>query len=181
MRLAVLFQKEKAMITFDEMMKVDVQRLYDMEKELLDGLLYMSENATNPQLKQAFDQHRNETMMHCQRLEQIAQSRGFEPDGEKSYVARALIKETKDTVDDMDASPLKDAALIACAQKAEHVEMAAYGTARTFAMQAGLQDAVGLFDQTLQDEKNADQTLTQLAESGINQQAVTSSGQAYAG
>ena len=176
-----VFHQEKAMMNFDEMMKMDVQRLYDMEKELMDGLLYMSENATNPQLKQAFDQHRSETMVQCQRLEQIAQMRGFEPDGEKSYVARALIKETKDTVGDMDPSPLKDAALIACAQKVEHVEMAAYGTARTFAMQAGLQDAVGLFEQTLQEEKNADQTLTQLAESGINQEALKSSGQAYAG
>ena len=166
-------------MNFDELMQDEIQRLYYMEKELLDGLQYMSEQAQNPQLKQAFDQHRAETMQHCQRLEQIAQMRGFEPDGEKSHVAKALIKDTKDIVGDLDASPMRDACLIGCAQKAEHVEMAAYGTARTLAQQLGFQDAVNLFEQTLQEEKNADQLLTQLAESGINQEAAQTSGQAY--
>ncbi len=159
-------------MNFDDLMKMDVQRLYDMEKNLLDGLMFLSEKAQNPQLKQAFDMHRQETMGQCQRLEQIAQMQGFEPDGEKSNATRGLIKDTQDTVGDMEPSPMRDAALIGCAQKAEHMEIAAYGTARELAMQMGLNDASSLFQQTLDEEKNADMTLTQLAESGINRQAV---------
>jgi ferritin-like metal-binding protein YciE len=71
-----------------------------------------------------------------------------------------------------------DALIIACAQKAEHVEIACYGTARTLAQQVGMQEAVGLLEQTLEEEKRADQLLTQIAESGVNQQAVSQSSQA---
>ena len=165
-------------MNFDDLMKTDVQRLYDMEKELMDGLAYMSEQAQNPQLKQAFDMHRQETMGHCQRLEQIAQMQGFNPDGEKSHATRGLIKDTQNTIGDMEPSPMRDAALIGCAQKAEHLEIAAYGTARELAMQMGLNDASNLFQQTLDEEKKSDVTLTQLAQSGINSQAVQAN-QAY--
>lgn len=159
-------------MNFDDLMKMDVQRLYDMEVQLTDGLMFMSEKAQNPQLKQAFDMHRQETMGHSKRLEQIAQMQGFEPGGEKSHATRGLIKDTENTIGDMEPSPMRDAALIGCAQKAEHMEISAYGTARELAMQMGLQEASNLFQQNLDEEKKADQTLTQLAESGINRQAV---------
>src|SRR5206468_12098572 len=90
-------------------------------------------------------------------------------------------KGSKVYADDFDEVPLRDVVLIAGAQKAEHIEMAMYGTAKTLCQTLGMTDAVMLLDKTLQEEKQADQLLTQIAESGINQAAVQISGQAYAG
>ena len=166
---------------FTDLMRKELRSMYDMEQQLVDALADMAEKAQNPQLKQAFVDHRAQTMEHVRRLEQVAQFGGFDPDGETAHVAREMIKQAKSVVGDLDAGAVRDAALIIFGQKAEHVEMAAYGSARTLCQMMGLTDAVPLLEQTLQEEKQADQLLTQLAESGINQAAIQNQGQAYAG
>jgi ferritin-like metal-binding protein YciE len=166
---------------FKDLLQTEIRKMYDMEKELTDGLADMAEKAQNPQLKQAFMDHRQQTMEHVRRLEQVAQMGGFDIDGEKADVIHTLRKATKGVIGDYEEGPLLDAALIASGQKAEHIEMAMYGTARSLCKTLGMTDALPLLEQSLQEEKDADMLLTQLAESGINQQAMQISGQAYAG
>ncbi len=166
---------------FRELMAKELRSMYDMEVQLTDALADMAEKATSPQLKQAFVDHRQQTMEHVRRLEQVAQFAGIDTGGEKAHVARELIKQAGKVGGDIDAGPVRDAALIMFGQKAEHMEMAVYGTMRNLCQQMGLTDAVPLLEQTLQEEKQADQLLSQLAESGINQAAVSNQGQAYAG
>ena len=155
--------------------------MYDMEKQLVDGLQDMADKASNPQLKQAFLDHRAQTMEHVRRLEQVAQFCGFDPDGGKSDITKTLIKGAKSKAGDFDEGAVRDAALIMSAQKAEHIEMALYGTAKNLCQKMGMTNCVPLLDQTLQEEKQADQLLSQLAESGINDMAIRNQGQAYAG
>jgi ferritin-like metal-binding protein YciE len=165
-------------MNFEQMMQTEIQKLYDTETQLMNGMTLMMEKAQSPELRQAFEQHRNETEGQIRRLEQVAQAAGFTPQGETSLVAQALVQEAQQVLQSAQPSPVTDALIIACAQKAEHVEIACYGTARTLAQQVGMQEAVGLLEQTLEEEKRADQLLTQIAESGVNQQAVSQSSQA---
>lgn len=163
-------------MNFDQMMQLEIQRLFDTENQLLEGLRFMGEKAQSEQLRQAFERHRTESEQQVQRLQQIGQMVGFPVEGQESIVARALVQEAQRTLGNAEPSPVTDAALIAAAQKAEHLEIACYGTARTLAMQVGNQDVADLLDQTLDEEKRTDERLTQLALSGINQQAIEKGG-----
>ena len=166
---------------FNDLFQKEIRSMYDMEVQLVDALADMAEKAQNPQLKQAFVDHRAQTMEHMRRLEKVAQIAGFDTDGEKSHVVRQLIKDAGGLADDIDPGSVRDAALIMAGQKAEHIEMALYGSARSLCQTMGLTDAVPLLEQTLQEEKQADEMLSQLAQSGINAAAVSNQGQAYAG
>jgi ferritin-like metal-binding protein YciE len=149
-----------------------LQDLYDAEQRLVQALPKMAEAAHSPSLKQAFQHHLRETQNHVKRLEHAFQSLGKPAKGKTCEAMKGLVAEGQEAIDAEGDPDVKDAALIAAAQRVEHYEIAAYGTARTFARRLR-KEAVGrLLEETLAEEKTADQKLTQLAESGINQSAV---------
>lgn len=145
--------------------------LYDAEQRLTDALPKMAEAATSSQLKQAFTQHFSQTKEHVRRLEQVFNQIGKQPEGETCPAMKGLIQEGQQAISAKGDSAVKDAALIAAAQRVEHYEMAGYGTVRTFAQQLGMQNVASILQKTLDEEGQTDKLLTQLAERGINQQA----------
>jgi ferritin-like metal-binding protein YciE len=154
----------------------ELQDLYDAEKQLLQALPKMAQAASNRELREAFEHHLDETRDHAQRLEEIFGQLGISGSGETCEAMRGLIKEGEKTIA-MDGDPTaKDAALIAAAQRVEHYEIAAYGTARTLAGELDHDEAQDLLDQTLDEEANADKLLTKIAtggmlKTGVNEQA----------
>ena len=146
----------------------ELRDAYDAEKQLLKALAKMAKTATAPELAQAFTSHRAETEGQIERLEQVfgildERVRGKHCDG-----IAGIIEEGKAAMEeDFDAATL-DACLVASGNRAEHYEMAAYGTLIAWANTLGLKDAVALLQETLDEEKAADQKLTQLAEGGLN-------------
>jgi ferritin-like metal-binding protein YciE len=144
--------------------------LYDAESQLIKALPKMAEAANSGNLRQSFEDHLEQTRGHAQRLETIFGKLGEKPKGEKCKGMEGLVKESSEVLDeDMDEN-VKDAAIIAAAQRVEHYEIAGYGTVRTFANLLGDREAAALLEQTLEEEKETDQQLTELAE-GINIEA----------
>ena len=111
---------------------------------------------------------------HVQRLEKVFAEMGKEPKAETCQAIKGLIEEGEQMISNTDESPVRDAGIIAAANRVEHYEMAGYGSARTFAQILGLRSAVSLLEQTLEEEKMADKKLTQLAETMINDEALRS-------
>jgi len=158
--------------TMEDLFMEQVQDLYDAEKRLVKALPKMAEASTSQSLRQAFESHLLETEGHVSRLESVFRTLGLEPKSHTCDAMKGLISEGEDMVSDIDESPLRDAGLIAAANRVEHYEIAAYGSARTFADILGLSEAAILLEQTLQEEKKADQKLTQLAEDMVNDEAL---------
>lgn len=148
-----------------------LEDLYDAEQRLSKALPKMAEAATNGDLKQAFEMHARQTDGHVQRLEQVFQRLGHEAERQTCHAMKGLIKEGEEMIDATGDKDVKDAGLIAAAQRVEHYEMAGYGSVRTFAQQLGLSDVAGILQQTLNEEGETDHKLTKIAESHINQQA----------
>jgi ferritin-like metal-binding protein YciE len=162
--------------TLQDVYTHELQDLYDAENQLLQALPKMAQAASNQELREAFEHHLDETRDHVQRLEEIFGQLGISGSGETCEAMRGLIKEGEKTIA-IDGDPTaKDAALIASAQRVEHYEIAAYGTARTLAGELDYDDAQDLLDQTLDEESNADKLLTKIAtggmlKTGVNEQA----------
>lgn len=148
-----------------------LEDLYDAEQRLTSALPKMADAANSQQLKQAFLQHLSQTNRHVTRLEGIFQSLGLEPKRETCQAMKGLMSEGSEMIDAEGDPMVKDAALIAAAQRVEHYEMAGYGTVRAFATHLGLPEAARTLQQTLDEEADADRILTDLAESGINARA----------
>ncbi len=150
----------------------EVKDLYSAETQLVEALPKMAKAAHDRKLRSAFDKHLTETKAHVKRLEQVSEQLGFKPTGQKCSGMEGLVEEGSDMIDE-DAPPdVKDAGLIAAAQRVEHYEIAGYGTARTFAQRLGMDDIASALGETLEEEKAADIALTELAVSGINEAAV---------
>lgn len=149
-----------------------LQDLYDAEQRLVQALPKMAEAANDRALKDAFKMHLRETEGQVTRLERAFQSMGQAPKAKTCDAMKGLVAEGQEAIDAEGDPSVKDAALIAAAQRVEHYEIAAYGSARAFARRVRNNSVAQLLDQTLAEEKNADQKLTQIAESAINQQAV---------
>jgi ferritin-like metal-binding protein YciE len=160
--------------TMEDLFLEQVEDLYDAERRLVKALPKMAEASTSQTLRQAFESHLLETEGHVSRLEVIFRTLGQDAKAHTCDAMKGLISEGEDTISDIDESPLRDAGLIAAANRVEHYEIAAYGSARTFADILGLSEAASLLEQTLQEEKRADQKLTQLAESMVNDEALRS-------
>jgi ferritin-like metal-binding protein YciE len=148
-----------------------IEDLYDAEQRLTKALPKMAEAANSSQLKQAFQSHLTETEGHVSRLEQIFREINVHPKRETCEAMKGLIAEGEEMVKANGDPEVKDAALIAAGQRVEHYEMAGYGTARAFAKRLGLNQAATLLEQTLQEEKAADQKLNTIAESSVNRAA----------
>lgn len=149
----------------------ELEDLYDAEKRLTDALPKMAEAASDADLKQAFKAHEMQTHQHVARLEEIFHRIGKSPSRETCQAMKGLIKEGEEMIDAKGNEAVRDAALIAAAQRVEHYEIAGYGTLRTFARQLGLMDVAQTLQQTLDEEGETDQRLTEIAESRINPQA----------
>jgi ferritin-like metal-binding protein YciE len=149
----------------------ELKDLYSGAQQIIKALPKMAENSTSADLRRAFEEHLEQTRVHAERLEQIFEKLDESPKGQKCKGLEGIIEEGEDIID-ADAPPaVCDAALIASAQRVEHYEIAAYGTARTYARRLGFEDQAQLLDQTLQEEGETDKKLTSLAESWINEEA----------
>ena len=141
-----------------------LQHLHSAETQITDALPKMIEKATDPELKRALDTHLQETRQHVARLEQILQSAAGNVDSKKNKGMAALITEGEDLIKDASDESVRDAGIIAAAQRVEHYEMATYGTVRTFAEILGHTEQADLLDTTLEEEKHADSVLTEIAD-----------------
>jgi ferritin-like metal-binding protein YciE len=149
-----------------------LQYVYDAEKQLTDALPELAEAACTPQLRQAFEQHLQETKEHVGRMEEIFRRVGEQPQTKPNSVLAQIRQETKQMMENIEKSELRDAALIVAGNQVEHYEMAAYGSLRTFAQLLGHQDVVDILQKTLEEEKKADAKLTEVGESQVNIQAL---------
>ena len=144
--------------------------IYSAETQLVKALPKMAKAAQDEELKQGFLDHLEQTKEHVSRLEEIFEEHDEKPTGKKCAAMAGLVEEGSETIGE-DATPeVKDAMLIAAAQRIEHYEIAAYGTVKTFANLLGHEDAAKLLEETLQEEVDTDEKLTQAAES-INMEA----------
>jgi len=141
-----------------------LQHLHSAETQITNALPKMIEKASDSQLKRALDTHLQETKGHVARLEQILRSEEGDVESKKNKGIAALITEGEDLIKDASDDSVRDAGIIAAAQRVEHYEMASYGTVRTFAEILGLTEQANLLEKTLEEEKHADALLTQIAD-----------------
>jgi ferritin-like metal-binding protein YciE len=141
----------------------ELRDIYDAEKQLTKALPKMAKAAESPDLRAGFEEHLEITRMQVNRCEEIFKSLGMAARGKPCEGMKGLIEEGQEMMEELETGPTLDAALIASAQKVEHYEIASYGTLATFAEILGLQDAKDLLGQTLDEEKEADEKLTQVA------------------
>lgn len=160
--------------SMEDLFLAEIEDLYDCEKRLTKALPKMAKASTSPDLRQAFESHLQETQGHLERLEKVFSAMGKQPKAETCQAIKGLIEEGEEMISNTDQSPVRDAGIIAAANRVEHYEMAAYGSARAFAQTLGLASAVSLLEQTLEEEKKADKKLTQLAATKINSEALRS-------
>ena len=147
---------------------------YDAEKQLTKALPKLAKAASNPKLREAFEKHLEETQGHVRRLEQVFESLDERVRGKHCDGIAGIIEEGKAIMEESFEDGAMDACLIAAGQRAEHYEMAAYGTLVAWAQAMGHNEAAKLLQQTLDEEKAADKKLSSLAEGGINQSAADS-------
>ena len=155
----------------------ELKDLYNAENQLVKALPKMAKKASAPELKEAFEDHLKQTKTHVERLERIFDDLDEKPTGKTCKAMKGLVEEGQEVIDEDGEESVLDAALIGAAQRVEHYEMAGYGVVRTFASLLGEDDAAELLQKTLDEEGEADQKLTSLAEEIINPEASASNGQ----
>jgi ferritin-like metal-binding protein YciE len=148
----------------------ELRDLYSAETQLTKALPKMAKASSNTELRRAFEEHLRQTSEHVSRLEQIFDMLEEKPTGKKCLGMEGLVKEGAETIGEEYEDAVMDAGIIGAAQRVEHYEIAAYGTAREFAQLLGEDEHISLLEETLEEEKQTDQKLTQLAEE-INSQA----------
>lgn len=161
--------------SLDGLLVEQLKDLYDAESRLIEALPEMAEAASSTDLKRAFQSHLGETQDHVRRLDQVFNILGEGPETTTCEAMKGLLKEGKEMIEAKGDPNVKDAALIASAQRVEHYEIASYGTARTFAERLGHVEAARILQQTLDEEGAADKKLTQIAEDSINWKASVAS------
>jgi ferritin-like metal-binding protein YciE len=145
--------------------------IYFAEKKILSTLPKMAKAAQSEDLKAAFEKHETQTEEHVARLEKVFEEIDETPRGKTCDAIMGIIEEGQEIMKEFKGAPALDAGLLAAAQAVEHYEIARYGTLKTWAAELGHQQAVKLLEQTLSEEKQTDELLTQLAESEVNQHA----------
>jgi ferritin-like metal-binding protein YciE len=156
---------------FKDMYVAELQELANMENQLFEALKRMADAASHPSLKKELMRHRDETKEQSKRLQSILQNHGAKLRAHTDQAMEALVNETKKMLSLLEGD-LRDAGLIASAQKIEHYEIAAYGTAAALAGQLDLRDDQRMLHDSLEEERKADAALTNLAKGGVNQDAV---------
>jgi ferritin-like metal-binding protein YciE len=152
----------------------ELKDLYSAETQLVKALPKMAKGAESEELRQGFEEHLEQTKGHVQRLEQIFQALGESPKGKKCKGMEGLVEEGSEVLEEDFEGPVLDAALIGAAQRVEHYEIAGYGTVRALAEALGEDEHVSLLTETLDEEKETDEKLTELA-GQINEQAASES------
>jgi ferritin-like metal-binding protein YciE len=145
--------------------------IYFAERQILKNLPKMAKAARSEELKKAFLTHRDETERHVERLQEVFELIGKRAQAKTCEAIKGILEEGEEIMEEYGSSEALDAGLLAAAQAVEHYEMSRYGTLKTWAGQLGLQDAVRLLDETLQEEKKTDALLSDLAESSVNREA----------
>jgi ferritin-like metal-binding protein YciE len=159
--------------TMDDLLVHTLRDIYYAEQQIVRALPTMIEKATNRQLRSAFEDHLAETQNHVRRVEQVFEMYGVERKTVKCPAIDGIIKEADEVASEVevDDKQVLDAALIAAAQAVEHYEIAGYGTLIAWAEELGRSDCASLLNENLEEEKAADQKLTEIAESEVNLQA----------
>ena len=145
--------------------------IYFAEKKILSALPKMAKAAQSAELSAAFEKHERETEEHVTRLEQVFEELDETARGKTCDAIIGIISEGQEVMKEFKGKPALDAGLLAAAQAVEHYEIARYGTLKTWAAELGLARSAKLLETTLGEERKTDETLTQLAESGVNQHA----------
>ncbi|APP79276.1 YciE/YciF ferroxidase family protein [Xanthomonas hortorum] len=160
-----------AIKTIEELFIHELSDIYSAEKQLTKSLPRLARAATEPKLVEAFKVHLEETQGQIERIDQIVELLGIKLKRIKCAAMEGLVEEGREVIEEIEAGPVRDAALIGGAQKVEHYEIASYGTIAAIAKQLGYSDAITLLLATLEEEKATDEKLTLLAEQGSNQKA----------
>jgi len=159
--------------TMDDLFVHQLQDIYYAEKQLVKALPKMADKATDPQLKQGFLTHLEETEVHVQRLEQVFKMHGAEVKAVNCPAIDGIIEEAEEVAGEVADKAVLDAALINAAQAAEHYEITRYGSLVAWAKQLGRNDCASILQKTLEEEKETDRKLTMIAESKVNLRAAS--------
>ncbi len=157
--------------TMEDLFVHELKDLLSAEKQLVKALPKMAKGASSDALRTAIEEHLGQTKTHVERLEKVFSMLDKAPRAEHCKAMEGLIEEGSDLLEEEGSPAVKDAALIGAAQRVEHYEIAAYGTVRALAEQLGKDEAVTLLQETLDEEKQTDEKLTELALSEVNVQA----------
>jgi len=157
--------------TLDDLFEETLKDIFYAENKILKALPKMAKAAQSEELKEAFERHLKETEEHVSRLEQVFEMIETTPRGKKCEAIEGIIDEGADIMKEFKGAPALDAGLVSAAQAVEHYEIARYGTLKRWAEMMGLDEAVQLLDETLEEEKNTDAALTELADAQANEQA----------
>ena len=160
--------KEK---TLNDLFLDTLKDVFHAEKQQLRSLAKMAKSVKSEELRTAFETHREETETQIERLEQVFGMLQKRPQAKPCEAMQGLVEESKEIMEDYKNSPALEAGILSSAQAAEHYEISRYGTLKTWAGQLGMNDAVGLIDQSLQEEKKTDELLTRIAEQMVNVEA----------
>jgi ferritin-like metal-binding protein YciE len=161
------------MKTLKDLFEHQLQDLYSTESQLIEALPKVVEEANDSELKQAFEDHREETKEHRNRIEEICDELGISAKGNTCKAMQGLIKETENFIVEVNDADVKDAGLIAEAQRIEHYEISGYGTAVRYAKELGYNNIAEKLQMTLDEEYGADNKLNKLAESRLNRKAIS--------
>jgi len=157
--------------TLEDLFLLTLKDVLYAEKQILRNLPKMAKAVESDELRQAFEQHCTETDGQIQRLEQIFEQMGKRASGKTCESIQGLVAEGQEIMEEFSDSDALDAGVLAAAQAIEHYEISRYGTLKSWAQQLGMNDAVKLLDETLEEEKKTDQILTKIAEAAANQKA----------
>jgi ferritin-like metal-binding protein YciE len=151
-------------VKFADLFRAELENLHDAENQILEALPKMIAAASSAELAVAFEEHLERTREQVKRLDRIFEAMGEQPGGKASEGMQGLIREGETVISGIEKSPVRDVALTEAAQKVEHYQISGYGTVRTLAEMLGLSDAADLLEETLNEEKSADEILTEIAE-----------------
>lgn len=160
--------KEK---TLEDLFHDTLKDIYYAERKILKALPKMVRAASSPDLKAAFEKHKDETEGHVERLQQVFELMGKRAQGKTCEAIEGIIAEGEEIIESFKGTPALDAGLISSAQAVEHYEITRYGTLKRWAEVLGMKDAAKLLDQTLAEESRTDQALTGLADTSANEMA----------
>jgi ferritin-like metal-binding protein YciE len=160
-----------AIKTMQDLFVHGLRDIYYVEKKLVAELPKMAKKAADANLKRAFENHAAQTEDHVARLEEVFQTINLQPRGEKCEALEGLLEEARDLLKDVKDPEVLDAGMLAAAQAVEHYEIARYGTLVAWARQIGSTEAEPLLSETLEEEKETDKLLTEIAEAEINRKA----------
>ena len=161
------------MKTLKDLFEHQLQDLYSTESQLIEAFPKVAEEANDSELKQAFEDHREETEQHRNRIEEICDELGISAKGHTCKAMQGLIKEAENFIEEVNDADVKDAGLIAEAQRIEHYEISGYGTAVRYAKELGYNNIAEKLQMTLDEEYGADNKLNKLAESRLNRKAIS--------